>query len=100
MGNQGARSLRWRVGIVVLAAIMVITWVRISGRGGYIIQIDYTWTGEFLDGAVVMINGDSVGVLHQHTPGTSNEDSHVTFSPSSTVIVAHGIEGLEYTFLP
>ena len=69
MTVQSTRALRWRAAIMVLAALFVIAWIYISGRGGYLIQIDYSWGGEFLDSAAVVINGDTVGVLHQYSPG-------------------------------
>ena len=69
MAVQSLRSLRWRAAIMVLAVGFVISWVFMSGRGGYLIQIDYAWGGDFLDSAAVMIDGDTVGVLHQVTPG-------------------------------
>ena len=69
MAVQSLRSLRWRAAIMVLAVGFVISWVYISGRGGYLIQIDYAWGGDFLDSAAVMIDGDTVGILHQVTPG-------------------------------
>jgi hypothetical protein len=69
MAVQSLRSLRWRAAIMVLAAGFVISWVFMSGRGGYLIQIDYAWGGEFLDSAAVMIDGDTVGILRQVTPG-------------------------------
>ena len=69
MTVQSLRSLRWRAAIMVLAVGFVISWVFMSGRGGYLIQIDYAWGGEFLDSATVMIDGDTAGILHQVTPG-------------------------------
>ena len=69
MTVQSLRSLRWRAAIMILAALLVVAWIFMSGRGGYLIQIDYAWGGEFLDSAAVMIDGDTVGILHQVSPG-------------------------------
>lgn len=69
MTVQSTRALRWRAAIMVVGAVIVLLWVLASGRGGYLIQIDYSWGGEFLDSAAVVINGDTVGVLHQYSPG-------------------------------
>ena len=69
MTVQSTRALRWRAAIMVVGAVIVLLWVFASGRCGYLIQIDYSWGGEFLDSAAVVINGDTVGVLHQYSPG-------------------------------
>jgi hypothetical protein len=45
---------------MVAGAVFVLAWLYFStGGGAYVIQVDYTWGGEFLDSAQVMI-GDSV----------------------------------------
>lgn len=92
MAVQSLRSLRWRAAIMVLAVGFVISWVFISGRGGYLIQIDYAWGGEFLDSAAVMIDGDTVGILHQVTPGQRVTGFEV--EPGEHVVSVHR-EGCE-----
>ena len=58
------RGLRWRAGVTIAGAALVLMYLYASGRGpGYTIQIDYSWGGEYLDSAEVEIDGEVVGVL-------------------------------------
>lgn len=60
------RSLQWRAALSIVGALLVLAWVFASGRGGYVVQIDYNWAREFLDSAVVEIDGDSIGILQRY----------------------------------
>ncbi len=52
--------------MTVAGAVLVLSWLFISGQGpGYLIQIDYTWGGDLLDGAEVVIDGVVVGTLQR-----------------------------------
>ena len=63
---SGMRSLRWRAAISVVGVLFVIYWVVASGGTSYIVQIDYNWARDFLEGSVVEIDGHSVGVLQRY----------------------------------
>jgi hypothetical protein len=57
------RGLRWRAASMILAAALVLMWIFASGGADRIIQIDYSWTGDQIEGAQVMIDGEVVGTL-------------------------------------
>ncbi len=50
------------------ALVLALLYVATAG-GAYIIQVDYSWAGEFLDGASVVINDSIVGTLEPHAGG-------------------------------
>jgi hypothetical protein len=55
---------------MVAGAVFVLGYLYVaSGGGAYIIQIDYSWGGEFLDSAEVVINDSVVGFLEPHGAG-------------------------------
>jgi len=60
------RSLQWRAALSIVGALLVLAWVFASGGPGYVVQIDYNWTRDFLDSAVVEIDGDSIGILQRY----------------------------------
>ena len=64
------RPLRWRAAITIVGAAVVLGYFWASGRAGYTIQIDYSWAGDFLDGAEVIIDGEVAGTLGAYAPGT------------------------------
>ena len=57
------RALGWRAAITIVGAFLVMGYLWGSGRAGYVVQIDYSMTGDALDGAEVFIDGESVGAL-------------------------------------
>ena len=63
------RALRWRAAITIAGAVFVLGYLWASGRSGYTIQIDYSWTGDFLDGAEVFIDGEVAGTLQAYGGG-------------------------------
>lgn len=67
---DGLRSMRWRAATLLVGLGLLVAWVTLSGRASHTIQVDYSWARDFLDGAVVEIDGDSVGVLQPY--GRSN----------------------------
>jgi hypothetical protein len=42
-------------------------WWYASGGPGYILQIDYSWTGDVLEGADVIIDGELAGALERRS---------------------------------
>ncbi len=64
---HGLRLLRWRAALVLAAAATVALWFFLGRDGtGYLVQIDYTWAGEYLDSAQVVIDGEVAGVLQPY----------------------------------
>ena len=63
------RALRWRTGLVIVAAACGGLWLWARGGPGYLIQVDYSFTGDFLDGAEVLINGELAGTLERYGKG-------------------------------
>jgi hypothetical protein len=57
------RPLQWRAALMIVGAGLVIAWVVASGGASYLIQVDYSWTGDMLEGAEVVIDGEVVGTL-------------------------------------
>ena len=66
---DGLRSMRWRAAFGFIGVGLVFAWVRMSGGMTHLIQIDYAWGGELLDGARVEIDGKVVGTLQPYGPG-------------------------------
>jgi hypothetical protein len=57
------RGLRWYAALAVVGALLFGFWVLLGGAPGYVIQIDYAWTGDIMVGAEVVIDGVVVGKL-------------------------------------
>lgn len=51
---------------MVVSAVLAISWLFLSGQTAYIVQIDFTWAGDFLEGADVEIDGEVVGQLQKY----------------------------------
>jgi hypothetical protein len=55
---------------MVAGAAFVLLWLYfLSGGGAYVIQVDYTWGGESLDSAEVVVDDSVVGILLPHAGG-------------------------------
>lgn len=68
--SASLRALRWRAGVMIAGVAFVLLWLYMSSAGGgYIIQIDYTWGGEFLDGAAVVLGDSVLGELQPQPDG-------------------------------
>ena len=67
------RALRWRAAITIVGAFLVMGYLWGSGRAGYVVQIDYSMTGDALDGRArgfkVEAGTHTVRVVHEHCPG-------------------------------
>ena len=63
---DGMRSMRWRAAILLVGAGLVFAWVWMSGGTTHIVQIDFRWGNDFLEGAQVEIDGRTVGVLQRY----------------------------------
>ena len=64
LGNA-MRGLRWRAALMVVGAALVVMWILATGGADRIIQIDYSWTGDQIEGAEVVIDGEVVGTLER-----------------------------------
>ena len=64
------RLLRWRAAITIVGAVFVLAYFWASGRSGYTVQIDYSWTGAMLEGAEVIIDGEVAGTLQRYGNAT------------------------------
>jgi hypothetical protein len=95
---DGMRSMRWRAAFLVVGAALVGAWVWMTGGTKHIVQIDFRWGGEFLEGAQVEIDGQNVGVLQRY--GRSNWVTGFEVEPGDhTVrILREGCEGTPKTF--
>jgi len=57
------RGLRWYASLGVAGVIAFVIWVLMGGAPGYVIQIDYGFTGDMMVGADVVVDGVVVGKL-------------------------------------
>src|SRR5688572_9910768 len=60
------RSMRPRAAILPVGAALMIAWVWMSGGTTHLLQIDFAWGGEFLEGAQVEIDGQNIGTLQRY----------------------------------
>ncbi len=64
------RGLRWRAAWAVVTFLFIGAWWYASGGPSYILQIDYSWTGDMIRGADVILDGEVIGTLE---PVTGNQ---------------------------
>ncbi|MDP2956409.1 MAG: hypothetical protein Q8N53_08300 [Longimicrobiales bacterium] len=60
------RGPRWYAAVAVVFVIMFALWTLMGGAPGYVIQIDYAWTGDMMVGADVVVDGVVVGKLEPY----------------------------------
>lgn len=65
--HNAIRGLRWRVAWAVVVLAVFGMWWYASGGPSYILQIDYSWTGDMIEGAEVLVDGVPVGVLERRS---------------------------------
>ena len=90
------RQLRWRAGVTVAGATFVLLWLYYStGGGAYVIQVDYSWGGEFLDSAEVVVDDSVVGFLHPQAGGQRVTGFKVEPGDYLILVRTEGCEGIE-----
>lgn len=57
------RGPRWYAALAVAGAIVLALWWGYAGGPGYVLQIDYGYTGDLVVGAEVLVDDSVVGVL-------------------------------------
>jgi hypothetical protein len=57
------RGPRWYAALAVAGAIVLALWWAYSGGPSYILQIDYAFTGDLVEGAEVVVDDAVVGTL-------------------------------------
>ena len=60
------RSLRWRAAFTIASVVFVVGYMWSTGRAGYTLQIDYSWTGDMIDSAEVYLDGEVIGILQKY----------------------------------
>lgn len=106
------RGLRWYAWAGVVFALLFVLWVALGGAPGYVVQIDWGWTGDLATGSEVLVDGVVVGKLepmgrrpvrgfevekgtHEVTlrggPCTARPDT-VTLGPSRTAVLMADLE--------
>jgi hypothetical protein len=90
--------MRWRAAILVVGAGLVGAWVWMTGGTTHVVQIDFRWGGEFLEGAQVEIDGRNVGTLQRY--GRSNWVTGFEIEPGEHVVrvLREGCEATPETF--
>jgi hypothetical protein len=80
---------------MVAGAAFVLLWLyHATGGGAYVIQIDYTWGGEMLDGAEVMVDDSVVGTLAPHEAGQRVVGFEVEPGTHTVMVQGNGCEGI------
>lgn len=59
------RGPRWYAALAVAGAILFGLWYLLGGAPGHVIQIDYQWVADLVEGSGVTIDGERVGVLER-----------------------------------
>ena len=59
------RGPRWYSAGAIAVVVLFLLWRAYAGPPSYILQIDYQWAADFVEGADVMVDGDSVGTLEK-----------------------------------
>ena len=77
--------------------LLVLSWVVASGGTSYVIQIDYNWGREFLDSAVVEIDGDSIGILQRYGRSQFITGFEVGAGEHVVRVLREGCEGIPDT---
>ena len=84
------RILRWRVAGGIVALLFLVAYLYFSGSTRAVIQVDFNYAPE-LEGAVVHIDGDSVGTLFRH--GRQHLTGfYVKLGPHTVSVLADGFE--------
>lgn len=65
MTLDSSRPLRWRAATTVAGALVVAASWWAFGGTKHILQIDYEWVGELVEGAEVVVDGEVVGHLER-----------------------------------
>jgi len=63
MAFDKLRGLRWYASLAVVFVILAVVWTLAGGGPGYVIQIDFAWTGDVMAGADVVVDDVVVGKL-------------------------------------
>jgi hypothetical protein len=96
--SSSLRLLRWRTAVLVAGAVFVLLWLYYSSGGGaYIVQIDYTWGGELLDSAEVVIDDSVAGILLPYAGGQRIVGFEVDPGEHTVLVRGAGCEGIERT---
>lgn len=57
------RGPRWYAALAVAGAVVLALWWAYTGGPSYVLQIDYAFTGDLVEGAEVMVDDVVVGTL-------------------------------------
>jgi hypothetical protein len=95
--SSSLRALRWRAAAIFVGSGLVLAWVWMAGGTTHIIQIDFRWGGDFLQGSEVEIDGEIVGTLQPY--GRSNPVTGFEVEPGEHVVrvLKDGCEGTPKT---
>jgi hypothetical protein len=88
-------SLR-ATGVMIACAAFVILWFFFeSGGAAYVIQVDYSWGGEFLDSAEVVVDDSVIGVLLPQSGGQRVTGFEVEPGDHRILVRTEACEGIE-----
>jgi hypothetical protein len=59
------RGPRWYAAGAVAVVILFLLWRAYAGWPSYIVRIDYQWAADLVEGAEVLVDGESVGRLER-----------------------------------
>jgi hypothetical protein len=101
------RGPRWYAAGAVAVVILFLLWRVWAGPPSYILQIDYQWAADFVEGAEVLVDGEAVGTLERlrnrpvngfevtggehtvelRTPNCTSRPEKVTMGPARIVVL-------------
>ena len=95
---QSLRGLRWRTAVVLVGGLTALLWMAARGGSpGYLIQIDYSWSGDFLDSAQVIIDGEPAGLLLRYGKGQRVTGFEVEAGEHEVLVQMERCEGIPRT---
>ena len=106
------RGPRWYASGAIVVVLLFLMWRLYAGGPSYIVQIDYQWAAHLVEGADVLVDGDSVGTLEKlgrrfvngfevskgehtvelRTPNCETRAERVTLGPSRIAVLTADIE--------
>lgn len=106
------RGPRYYAAGAIAVLVLFLLWRGYAGGPSYIVQIDYQWAADLVEGADVLVDGDSVGTLEKlgrryvngfevskgehdvelRTPNCETRPEAVTLGPSRIAVLTADFE--------
>jgi hypothetical protein len=106
------RGPRYYAAGAIAVALIFVLWRAYAGGPSYVVQIDYQWAADFVEGAEVLVDGEAVGTLAKlgrryvngfkvargdhtvelRTPNCETRSEPVTLGPSRIAVLTADFE--------